>query len=123
MSTNREFLRRYLGKRIRVRGILFDIFYNAQGVLACIREPTFRGDRISDHVNVVGCINWLPFKHLKRCEVEFEAEVNTYTRKDGTEEWGLCKAGDLTEVRPPALLIPTQPKNRRKRRPRLSDES
>jgi hypothetical protein len=100
---------------MKVRGILFDIFDDAQGIRACIRNPVVRGDRISDHVWVVGCINWLPFKHLKRCEVEFEAEVNTYHKSDGTEEWGFCKAGELSEVQPPALLIPTPPKKRPKR--------
>ncbi len=119
MSTNREFLRPYLGMRIRVRGTLFRIFTNAQGVRAVIREPTVKGDLISDHVSVVGCFNWLASRHLERHEVEFDAEVNHYRRIDGTEEWALCKAGDLTEVRPPALRIPPPPKERRKRLPRL----
>jgi hypothetical protein len=111
----REKLIPYLGKRVKVRGVLGkwgDWMRNYRDVgRVCIQSPEIDGEVVADYVWVTDVPHWQHLRQNEGEQVEFEAVVSKYLqRSDRKTNYCLTSAGDPTLLhQPPAFRISDLP--------------
>jgi hypothetical protein len=110
----REKLIPYLGKRVKVRGVLGkwgDWRRNFRDVgRVCIQSPEISDQIVADYVWVTDVPHWKHLKGNEGFQVEFEAVVRKYAHRTGSTNYCLTNASAPTLLhQPPALTIPDYP--------------
>lgn len=113
-SEIREKLIPFLGKRVKVRGILGksgEWIRNYRDVgRVCIQSPEINLEVVADYVWVTDVPHWKHLKDKEGDQVEFEAVVRKYSQRDNKTNYCLTNASEPTLLhQPPALSIPNLP--------------
>ena len=107
----REKLIPYLGKRVKVRGVLGkwgEWIRNHRDVGRMgIQSPEIDHEVVADYVWVTDVPHWKHLKGKEGNQVEFEAVVSKYRQRDGKVNYCLTNSSEPSFLhQPPALAIP-----------------
>lgn len=117
MSDPRENMKRYLKRRVTVRGTLagFDTTWKTGHKYtgrACITSPEIDGEVVCDHASVVDVPHWKEHKSAIGSQVTFNAVVQSYLDRHDQTSYCFANASELSFLhQPPALSIPDPPQD------------